>query len=34
VAEVTLNQPYLGPYNLGDFHSMIERHRPPVPMGK
>jgi predicted amidohydrolase len=30
VAEVTLNQPYLGPYNLGDFHSMIERHRPPV----
>jgi predicted amidohydrolase len=30
VAEVTLNQPYLGPYNLGDFRSMVERHRPPV----
>ena len=31
VAEVTLNQPYIGPYNLGDFRSMIPRHRPPVP---
>jgi predicted amidohydrolase len=31
VAEVTLNQPYYGPYNLGDFRSMLERHRPPVP---
>jgi predicted amidohydrolase len=31
VAEVTLNEPYLGPYNLGDFRSMVERHRPPVP---
>jgi len=30
VAEVTLNQPYLGPYNLGDFQAMIPRHRPPV----
>ncbi len=30
VAEVTLNQPYIGPYNLGDFRSMIPRHRPPV----
>ena len=28
VAEVTLNQPYHGPYNLGDFRSMIPRHRP------
>lgn len=28
VAEVDLNQPYVGPYNLGDFHSMIPRHRP------
>jgi predicted amidohydrolase len=28
VAEVDLNQPYIGPYNLGDFRSMIERHRP------
>lgn len=31
LAEVTLNQPYLGPYNLGDFRSMVARHRPPVP---
>jgi predicted amidohydrolase len=30
IAEVTLNQPYLGPYNLGDFRSMVPRHRPPV----
>lgn len=30
VAEVTLNEPYLGPYNLGDFRSMVERHRPPA----
>lgn len=28
VAEVELSQPYIGPWNLGDFHSMIERHRP------
>ncbi|MFO0940023.1 MAG: carbon-nitrogen hydrolase family protein [Pirellulales bacterium] len=28
VAEVDLIQPYIGPYNLGDFHSMIARHRP------
>ena len=28
VAEVDLSQPYLDPYNLGDFRSMIERHRP------
>ena len=28
VAEVDLNQPYIGPYNLGDFHAMIPRHRP------
>ncbi|MBE2287247.1 MAG: carbon-nitrogen hydrolase family protein [Prosthecobacter sp.] len=34
VTEVDLNQPYYGPYNLGDFHSMIARHRPPVPTGK
>lgn len=34
LAEVDLNQAYYGPYNLGDFHSMIERHRPPVPSGK
>ena len=31
IAEVTLNQPYFGPYNLGDFRSMVPRHRPTVP---
>lgn len=31
IAEVTLSQPYHGPYNLGDFRSMVPRHRPPVP---
>ena len=34
VAEVTLNQPYYGPYKLGDFRSMVPRHRPPVPAEK
>ena len=28
VAEVDLGQPYIGPWNLGDFHSMVPRHRP------
>lgn len=28
VAEVDLSQPYLGPYNLGDFRAMVPRHRP------
>jgi predicted amidohydrolase len=28
VAEVDLSQPYIGPWNLGDFRSMIPRHRP------
>jgi len=28
VAEVDLNRPYIGPWNLGDFRSMIPRHRP------
>ncbi len=28
VVEVDLSQPYIGPQNLGDFHSMIARHRP------
>jgi predicted amidohydrolase len=28
VAEVDLSRPYIGPWNLGDFHSMIPRHRP------
>lgn len=31
IAEVDLNQPYRGPYNLGDFRSMIPRHRPRLP---
>lgn len=31
IAEVALNHPYLGPYNLGDFRSMLDRHRPTVP---
>lgn len=28
VTEVDLGQPYIGPWNLGDFHSMVPRHRP------
>jgi predicted amidohydrolase len=28
VAEVDLSQPYVGPYNLGDFRAMLPRHRP------
>ena len=28
VAEVYLSQPYVGPYNLGDFRAMVPRHRP------
>jgi predicted amidohydrolase len=28
IAEVDLSKPYIGPYNLGDFRSMIPRHRP------
>lgn len=31
VAEVDLGQPYIGPYNLGDFRSMVPRHRPLSP---
>jgi predicted amidohydrolase len=31
VTEVDLAQPYHGPYNLGDFHAMLPRHRPPIP---
>jgi predicted amidohydrolase len=30
IAEVVLNKPYIGPYNLGDFRSMLPRHRPPL----
>ncbi|MCC6235299.1 MAG: carbon-nitrogen hydrolase family protein [Verrucomicrobiales bacterium] len=29
LAEVDLGQPYVGPYNLGDFRAMLPRHRPP-----
>jgi predicted amidohydrolase len=28
VTEVDLSKPYVGPYNLGDFRAMVERHRP------
>ena len=28
VAEVDLAQPFVGPYNLGDFRAMVQRHRP------
>jgi predicted amidohydrolase len=28
VAEVDLGQPYIGPWNLGDFRTMVPRHRP------
>jgi len=28
VAEVDLNQPTIGPHNLGDFRAMLPRHRP------
>ena len=28
VAEVDLAEPFIGPYNLGDFRSMVQRHRP------
>lgn len=28
IAECDLSQAYIGPYNLGDFRSMIARHRP------
>lgn len=31
VAEVDLSRPSVGPYNLGDFRSMVQRHRPPPP---
>lgn len=28
IAEVDLSRPYIGPWNLGDFRSMLARHRP------
>jgi len=31
VAEVELGRPVMGPWNLGDFHSMVARHRPEPP---
>jgi hypothetical protein len=31
LAEIDLNRPWFGPYKLGDFRSMVPRHRPPVP---
>jgi predicted amidohydrolase len=31
VAEVELGRPVMGPWNLGDFHSMVARHRPAEP---
>lgn len=32
VTEVDLNGRHVGPYNLGDFHAMVQRHRPlPLP---
>ena len=29
IAEVDLNERYFWRNNLGDFHSMVQRHRPP-----
>lgn len=31
VADIELGRKYVGPYNLGDFHAMIHRHRPEWP---
>lgn len=31
VQEVDLSERRVGPYNLGDFHDMVQRHRPPAP---
>jgi hypothetical protein len=28
VVVVDLGQPYIGPWNLGNFHSVVPRHRP------
>ncbi|NDA79140.1 MAG: carbon-nitrogen hydrolase family protein, partial [Actinobacteria bacterium] len=28
VSEVDLAKPLVGPYNLGDFHGIVQRHRP------
>lgn len=35
IAEVDLSKPYIGPWNLGDFHAIIPRHRPStIPVVK
>jgi predicted amidohydrolase len=34
VAEVDLGEPRVGPYNLGAFHDMAQRHRPEPPAGR
>lgn len=31
VSEVDLAKPLVGPYNLGDFRGMVQRHRPDTP---
>jgi hypothetical protein len=28
VTEADLSKPLVGPYNLGDFHDIVQRHRP------
>jgi hypothetical protein len=28
VSEADLSKPLVGPYNLGDFREMVQRHRP------
>jgi predicted amidohydrolase len=33
VSEVDLSERRVGPYNLGDFHGMVQRHRPPPVSG-
>jgi len=33
LAEVDLSERHVGPYNLGDFHAMVQRHRP-LPVGE
>lgn len=34
VAEVDLSQRRVGPHNLGDFHDMVQRHRPTPALGR
>jgi hypothetical protein len=28
IHEADLSKPIIGPYNLGDFHEIVQRHRP------